>query len=175
MKTTTVEHPKGTRLVPFEGGWNVETILEKNKWYKCKERGNLVFYSSDEHNSNYGFSFLGNSWSNTLSVKDFYTWLPASEEEVKQSLIAEAEKRGFKEGVKFISAYKGHNGRIATLGKIDFHIELTPEVKTALFSGNNYILFQGKWAEIISNPNQKILERIATIEKELEQLKSELK
>jgi len=39
----------------------------------------------------------------------------------------------------------------------------------------NFIFYNGKWAEIISNPKEKILERIATIEKELEQLKSELK
>jgi hypothetical protein len=171
---TTVEHPEGTKLVPFEGGWKVETILEKNKWYKNKEYGNLVFYHSNKED-NYGFSFHQKLWSNNLHFVLDNTWLPTSEEEVKQSLIAEAEKRGFKEGVKFISAYKGHYGRIATLRKIDFHIDLTPEVKTALFSGNNYILFQGKWAEILSNHNEKILERIATIEKELEQLKSELK
>jgi hypothetical protein len=172
---TTVEHPEGTKLVPFEGGGKVETILEKNKWYKCKEYDNLVYYCSDEQ-ENYGFTYVSKEWHNGLGFPLLdYTWLPVSEEEVKQSLIAEAEKRGFKEGVKFISAYKGHYGRIATLRKIDFHIDLTPEVKTALFSGNNYILFQGKWAEILSNHNEKILERIATIEKELEQLKSELK
>jgi len=172
---TEIEHPDGTKIVPFEGGWKVEAILEKNKWYKCKEYGNLVFYKS-ENQDNYGFCFgvSYSEWSDILWFREnYYTWLPASEEEVKEALIKEAERRGCKKGIKIKSAFNDSEHIIrhgVFFYKYNDNIALIDNSQEI----GGFIYQNGKWAEI-SNHNEKILERIATIEKELEQLKAELK
>jgi hypothetical protein len=179
---TTVEHPEGTKLVPFEGGWKVETILEKNKWYKSQEFGNLVYYCSDEQ-ENYGFTYVSKEWHNGLGFPLLgYTWLPASEEEVKEALIKESERR-YKKGVHFKDLDDNLSKESLFEFDVYFHKNETvvrcaiPEKywKIGNNQSNPMVFCNGKWAEIIPNPNEKILERIATIEKELEQLKAELK
>jgi hypothetical protein len=170
---TTVEHPEGTKLVPFEGGWKVETILEKNKWYKNKEYGNLVFYHSNKED-NYGFSFHQKLWSNNLHFVLDDTWLPASEEEVKDALIKEAERRGIVKGetIAKVGINADFNSRFESIQGFKW---FSNSNILDTIGGNGHVFENGKWAEILSNPNEKILKRIATIEKELEQLKAELK
>ena len=165
---TEIEHPDGTKLVPFEGGWKVETILEKNKWYKCKEHGNLVYYCSDE-SLNYGFCFgMSNpEWSNALCLNLDYTWLPASEEEVKDALMEEAKRRGYKNGVRYMCY-----DMVQEIENMDGMNYYAYGILTDGYGGHIYD--NGEWSEICK-PNEKILERIANIEKELEQLKGELK
>jgi hypothetical protein len=174
---TIVEHPEGTKLVPFEGGWKVEIILEVGKWYKTPRLGKALFYITkvtDYRIFAYGFDYKG-KWSDE---DDFGTILDtvkhgelASEEEVKDALIAEAERRGLKKGASFSIYNKGTKciftgfGNLYIGGENKFHDK----------SGYGLLFANGKFAEIISNSNEKILERIATIEKELEQLKAELK
>ena len=167
--TTEIEHPDGTRLVPFEGGWKVETILEKEKWYKCKEYDNLVFYKSDNQD-NYGFGYgsVDPIWKDTLIFNHELTWLPASKEEVKVALIGEAKRRGYKNGVKYMCY-----DMVQEIESMDGMTYYASGILTDGYGGHIYS--NGEWSEIISNPNEKILERIATIEKELEQLKAELK
>jgi len=168
---TEIEHPDGTKLVPFEGGWKVEAILEKNKWYRNKEYDNLVFYKSDNQD-NYGFGYgsVDPIWLNTLKFNHELTWLPASEEEVKEALMEEAKRRGYTIGTKIKRDHFPHNKLRVEIDKLSFLYD-----RNRLEMGGYSIYEKGKWAEIISNPNEKILERIATIEKELEQLKRELK
>ena len=170
---TTVEHPEGTKLVPFEGGWKVETILEKNKWYKNKEYGNLVFYHSNKED-NYGFSFHQKLWSNNLHFVLDNTWLPSSEEEVKEALIAEAKRRGYKEGIHI--SWGKRKGII----KSDFYWATGSDclsVRVNLTSKkdenpNLPIMLNGKWAEILSNTNEKILEKNSNNRKGVGTIKS---
>jgi hypothetical protein len=170
MITTTVEHPEGTKLVPFEGGWKVETILETGRWYKSGKC--LCFYKSGEEQ--YGFHGVYGDWvDNAYWMTNLGNaptqWTLASEEEVKEALIKEAEHRGYREHIEFINA-RYNTLEYADNGTIEYY-----KADNVLFLASSTIFFEGRWAEIISNPNEKILKRIATIEKELEQLKAELK
>jgi hypothetical protein len=169
---TTVEHPDGTKLVPFEGGWKVETELVTGKWYKSGKC--LCFYKSEEEQ--YGFHGGYGDWMDkaywmTHLGNASTQWTLASEEEVKEALIKEAERRGIVKGVTLANVGINNKFSFKFQPITNFYLHYT----TLLDTGNGYAFHDGQWAEILSNHNEKILERIATIEKELEQLKAELK
>jgi hypothetical protein len=168
MIKTLVEHPEGTKLIKIENGWKLQVTLEKNKWYKCKEYGNLVYYHSDE-NLNYGFTYGIKKWSSCLELDLDYTWVLATYDEVKDALIAETDKKGYKIGFTVKRDHFLFNKKTSIITGDDFLW-----TGKSLEMGGLSIYELGKWAEIISNSNEKILERIAIIEKELEQLKKEL-
>ena len=142
--------------------------LEKNKWYKCKEYNNLVFYCSDKQ-ENYGMTFIDEEWSNTLWFKEYYIWTLATPNEVEEMLWKEAENRGYREGIKYRA---GGNSIYTAKGKL----------KYGFFGGDNLhfedseglIYDNGKWAEII-NENKEIKETISRLEKEINQLKLKVK
>jgi len=122
--------------------------LEVGKWYRSSNKP-LAFCSKIiNDNSFIGYGFGTGSadvWygEDERLPWDGSKWTLATEEEVKEALIKEAEKRGFKKGIKFISArYKctevAKNGSI-----IFFNDDFT------LTLDGNYIFDKGKWAEII--------------------------
>jgi len=110
---------------------------EKNKWYKgCNVIG---FYKGDS--GNYGIN--NGSWSNTINMSAIETWELMTIEEVETALIAEAKKRGFKEGVNI---------------QPDFNV-------WTHYLGGKCIFSDGKWAEIIEEAPQEIT--MSELEKEL--------
>ena len=78
-----------------------EPKLENGKWYRDRSFGNyLVCF--DESRSSYGFT-RSNNWNELLTIPthDDHRLTPATNSEVEAALIAEAKKRGFKEGVTY--------------------------------------------------------------------------
>lgn len=124
-------------------------LREKGKWYISLDGRFLHNYQGSY---SYGFNWSGN-WSNTLhaseSMDDFR---PATDKEVEEALIKEAKKRGFKEGVRFNSAYSGNiHGR--NTGVVS---ELNLSINIGLHTNNQWVFYKGKWAEIVSEPVKKM-------------------
>ena len=138
-----------------------ETKLEVGKWYKS-ESGSICFNLEDSY---YGFDCVGD-WRDITYFKigeDIYEWELATEEEVREALINEAKKRGYKEGVK---CKFGIIEEIRTIETNDFVFKLeynTLGIK--LKNGNADVIFRsGKWAEIIeqSEPTKEEINRVLT-------------
>lgn len=138
-----------------------EIKLEVGKWYKdegdvknsgliCIEKYNGYY----EGLTAYGFYWNTFEWSDThdrwcCNSKD--NLILATEEEVEQALIKEAEKRGYKVGckVKCLSA-----NEIVNIDCIDFYFWID---RSKLWLNDNCLIFyNGKWAEIISQPEEII-------------------
>ena len=98
----------------------------------------------------YGFDSNGEYKENNSGCKYDITDVPATEEEVKQALIKEAIKRGFKEGARFT-----HNEDVHAILKGDvseIHSDFF-EIKNNTFMIDGWEIFNdGKWAEIIEEP-----------------------
>ena len=151
-----------------------ETKLEVGKWYKfyhdCDEntiialifisdvKGDLVYF-------NYRFDFrYKDEW---IFNRDWFSrrhiWILATEEEVREVLINEAKKRGYKEGVK---CKFGIIEEIRTIETNDFVFKLeynTLGIK--LKNGNADVIFRsGKWSEIIeeTEPTKEEINRVLT-------------
>ena len=95
--------------------------------------------------------------------EDIYEWELATEEEVREALINEAKKRGYKEGVK---CKFGIIEDIRTIKTNDFEFKL--EYNTLCIKrkdGNSDIIFRnGKWNEIIeeTEPTKEEINRVLT-------------
>ena len=83
--------------------------LEVGVWYKYY--GSLLCFKGNETTSKiikcYGFC---SGWDEAISCglgSDLNKWTPATDKEVEEALIKEAKKRGFKEGVIFVSTFSG--------------------------------------------------------------------
>mgnify|MGYP000426812941 CR=1 FL=1 len=156
--------------------------LEVGKWYKDTYKGrekNIVFITEiDKEKNTYGYGFIYEEFTNTEEknkngkclynniASDFL--IPATEEEVKEALIKEVKKRGFKEGVKYTSVgfySKGSEHQLKF--KLTYYIE--DDMLTDGAGGSIY--YKGKWAEIISNP---IEEKINDLQKQINELKKQL-
>jgi hypothetical protein len=137
--------------------------LEKGRWYKqIHEDGNMILscFQGFGH-FQYGFSARGN-WSNQIGN----AWISsatckvelATDKEVETALIKEAEKRGFKEGVKYEN-WIGSNG-IIKYNCWSFNSENNSlSQKNNGYGALHYIFDNGKWAEIIENPIPKSLQK----------------
>jgi len=133
--------------------------LEVGKWYKSKSKPKFMFcfngkyYDSRNNNdTNLGFDTDGNwkslgVWqeNNIGALADF---IPATDKEVEDALIAEAIKRGFKNGVRVISA-RGEQWNIEN----DIFDRYN---KKTLYLDSVSIFENGKWAEIIEDIKPKI-------------------
>lgn len=149
-----------------------ELFKNKSGWYKSNLCcGSLFFLIEHNNGSAKGYGFEVNIWREHFNE---YYWStinelqPATEEEVKEALIKEAKKRGFKEGVKYTSVgfySKGSEHQLKF--KLTYYIE--DDMLTDGAGGSIY--YKGKWAEIISNP---IEEKINDLQKQLDELKKQL-
>lgn len=138
------------RLVLKEDEKPVE--LEGGKWYKYPGTSFLMCVRSYDHEdksaSGYGINSTGEWFDAVVDVEGL---TPATFEEVKDALIKEAERRGFKEGVKA----NLFGSRETTLrGYIKYNENWLSIPKTSgLIFGNDVIFRSDKgWAEIISEP-----------------------
>jgi len=122
-----------------------EVKLEVGKWYKSEDEyaSKMIVFAEaikgKETIKGYGFGVSGN-W--LVSMFGSLKWRLATYQEVEAALIAEAKKRGFKEGVYY--RYKDK-----PLCEAKGYLVLQSEYKLA-FSGSGWIIFQnGVWGEII--------------------------
>jgi hypothetical protein len=129
--------------------------LEVGKWYR-NSSGSIFNYNGVKDCNNkpcgYGIGLLG-SWyeSNQNGWGGSYTL--ATDKEVEQSLIKEAEKRGFKKGV--IVRWEGFND--SDFDGI-FRFQL---VGKNILDGNGvgYIFNNGKWATIVETITKEQAEK----------------
>ncbi len=150
-----------------------ELFESKSGWYKDKkfEDKKWLFYKDFENNKSYGFDAYGNWVFNKTVLKvDFNNEYLATEEEVKEALINEAKKRGFKNGVKFYSVLFPTTDKVIGESNDKMNWQLNRNV-LYMCSYNGAVFNNGKWAEIISKP---IEEKINDLQKQIDQLKKQL-
>ena len=135
-----------------------ELFKEKSGWYKITLKGSekwLVFYDY-ENEKRYGFNADGEWFGDGYLVKIHTSYYLAEEDEVKEALIQEAKKRGFKLGIKSSnSIYDSFVFKNNTING---------EIQNCLFSTSGLIFDNGKWEEIIKETKKMT---IAEIEKTL--------
>ena len=144
-----------------------KTELEVGRWYKLKDNPKiLALYDCFKHHRPYAYLFNANGdyeYKVEFSLFELPTyWELATEEEVREALIKEAKKRGYKEGVK---CKFGIIEDIRTLETNDFEFKL--EYNTLVIKrkdGNSDIIFRnGKWNEIIEEePTKEEINRVLT-------------
>jgi hypothetical protein len=124
--------------------------LEVGKWYNGYE-DYLLFITKIKQEIGYkkiyyyGFT-SGYVDEDYIANTDIEKYLkPATNKEVEQALIKEAKKRGFKEGVKFNSAWR--SGAICYFNGM--HYEAKNNSLSSGCSHNDCIFQSGKWAEIV--------------------------
>ena len=135
-----------------------ETKLEVGRWYKLKDNPKiLALYDCFKHHRPYAYIFNANGnyeYRVEFSLFELPTyWQLATEEEVREALINEAKKRGYKKGVK------------CKFGIIETNIfEWNGKVLLVRCkNGNADIIFKnGKWAEIIEEPTKEEINRVLT-------------
>ena len=126
-------------------------VLAVGKWYKSR---NCLFNYQKQGNV-YGF-FTDGDWTNgnggwswdATSAKPATE--PATDKEVKEALIKESKKRGFKEGVRIKSKWMRNISENKLNGKFMFDnkFELCATTNVSMY----YTIFKnGVWAEIIKD------------------------
>lgn len=134
-----------------------ENVLEVGKWYKCIEQGTLWYIKEVlENGLGSGYGFLFGEWDSNCDTilinKDNFKWKKATEEEVKQALINEAEKRGFKKGSYCAFGELGTYKRHLVTSSVKMHKDYTGYYLVVLNDedkGNDIIFRDGKWVEIV--------------------------
>ena len=122
--------------------------LEVGKWYVLKEDNNRIACYKGEHSA---YGFIGNGiWGTNIKMSQSSYWQLASETEVKEALIKEAERRGFKEGVSY---QWSKPKEIRVLGSTLYY-ESTDNV--LMDESGLWIFHNGEWAEIIEQPKEEI-------------------
>jgi len=127
----------------------------KGRWYVVKKEIQHKLHAIVNYyngiNECFGFDHNG-EWCDMANERTGYDcgrfWYSTSEE-IKEALVKEAEKRGFKAGVRYKPVFRiEDNGEIGTCtGVFSFEYE-----GDALWAGYQYIYLQGQWATIIAEP-----------------------
>lgn len=141
---------------------NPKVFLEAGKWYIGIYNGReLLFnfsgdYDKDNDPLGYGFN-LSNEYIDLDSLGwRLHTFKPATPEQVKEALVNEAKKRGYKAGVTV--------KRAVNEMKLDIKMDNLVFVKSmnALYMNSVCIFHDGKWAEIVEETELEVtLEEIA--------------
>jgi hypothetical protein len=139
-----------------------KNTLEVGKWYKEKEKSNLLVCFTDiEKGYGYGVNRI-NEWNDNFCRDDKKSFELATEQEVKEALINEAKKMGFIKGAKFLS--------VLTAVKSECGINYNYYYDENELYSNGMCLFKdGKWAEIVKEPTE-----IELIKAEIEKLNERL-
>lgn len=125
------------------------------KWYKIEKW--LIKFSSYGNGCNCGFSAYG-EWSDRMGFHEGDADIEATSSEIESHLIKEAEKRGYKAGVKYISV----NFDNECVVKKDFEYYRGTDNLTDGCGGSVYC--KGKWATIIPQDKVRLtLEDIAKL------------
>jgi protein-arginine kinase activator protein McsA len=110
-------------------------------------------------------------WSNTLWVKDIFTWRLSTKEEIESMLWEEAEKRGIDKDTKIEECLRHGDAKLINTNNFGVCYD---DAKDMLWNVNGCIYHNGKWATPL-DPNKEIKETISRLEKELEELKEKVK
>lgn len=136
--------------------------LEVGKWYKhdlCLYYVTSIYNETKEYTA-FGFDFVGVYQNNSVFGKttDYYliNCIPATEEEVKEAIIKEAKKIGFKSGVKIKSLLYGKS----ILNDYSYTFLFKDN---ELWFGGCLIFKKGKWAEICEEPKKITIQEIENI------------
>lgn len=124
--------------------------LEVGKWYNWINKELLFFITKIENDQIYYYGFDNGVFENDWIHIDNYFEL-ATPQEVETALINEAKKRGFKFGVTFNNAYNSecHNKNSGVVdSKISF-LDYSKDGFQGLHTNNQWIFYNGVWAEII--------------------------
>lgn len=137
--------------------------LEVGKWYWSIANKLICLTSVDVLRAYYyGFSssndWIGKEWMDNASVD-----IEATKEEVETALIAEARKRGFKEGVNYDSTNVGFPSQIKCYINSN---EFLYKTNNVLLIDNWRIFADGNWATIVLEDEVKEL-TVAELEEKL--------
>lgn len=123
-----------------------ENTLEVGKWYN-RQGGELLVWNDGKET--YGFTSSG-GWSDYLLCSCLPGATTATDKEVKEALIKEAKRKGFKNGAK----YRNYLGSTGIIKESCFEFRNGHLSQVDNVGGNNvhFIFEDGKWAEIISKP-----------------------
>lgn len=167
-----------------------EPVIEVGIWVKAKYQSSkfMVFIESleqpdkdDNSVKSYGFSKSGEWMDSELRCPIFLTnrCVKATPEEAKTRLIEEANRKGYRDGVKFRDLETGNirtirSNSFSSVTETSIHVS-TPQEEWIVCNGisNPRIHDNGKWAEIIDE-KAEIRESVARLEAELKDLKSKL-
>ena len=139
-----------------------ENELEVGKWYRLRNKAfNWLMCYTENGNGCYGFNSQ-NLYSNEYTMYDYHDWKLATEEEVREALINEAIKRGFKNvgelSLKLVSGEMFKKGSFNTVNNEFRYIS----VENRLNLDGVVIFYNGKWAEIVIEdiPTQEEIDRV---------------
>lgn len=129
-----------------------KTELEVGKWYRNANKALANFQGGT---NGYGFTIEGewNLFQDNWSFDFPENWIPATDKEVEEALIAEAKKRGYKKGVK-LSALKYCCNEIDN--RLEFYKyfpSVSKDIGHRLELNGTGIYQDGAWAEIL--PKEK--------------------
>lgn len=134
-----------------------EPKFEVGKWYRSKEQKEIIFFAERiEGQKVWGYGFNEGIWKTDTFFAGFHNpCLEASKEEVEQALIAEAKKRGFKEGVSIKAWTKGSYKIFGSQFRYNAEENRVEpgiyECANSLYLGDCQVFKDGKWAEIIED------------------------
>jgi len=123
--------------------------LPKKSWVKHKD-GTIVYRTGRAS----GYGLLGGSWLDNDGWTFSYfseSWQPATEEEVKEMLIAEAKRRGV-----WDCEIKNHANGTRFTGYVSFDEEFAFK-SNKLFSKYGLIFDNGKWATKLEKPKTETI------------------
>ena len=164
-KKGMTEHLKEKGLIKEE--------FEVGKWYKAINSQALCFIVSfpnrgiKDECEVYGFDISGD-WIGGENCYGSITneFRKATDKEVEDALIKEAKKREFKEGVKYISLTTGDNVLINFKEHDDFAKDFYGSIyNNQLCACHGTIFMGGKWAEIIEEKKEIVVNGVTYIEK----------
>jgi hypothetical protein len=117
--------------------------LAVGKWYKYDEKAfkALMVWG----NSEYTYGFWNGEYKDNLCFRDAFNKIPATDKEVSEALIAEAKRRGYKNG-----NYECMAVRNTLFVKDNFFFESsTGQLWMGIDGYANQVFANGVWAEII--------------------------
>ena len=137
-----------------------ENKLEVGKWYRLRNKAfNWLMCYTENRYGCYGFN-SENLYSNEYVMYDYNDWKLATEEEVREAIINEAIKRGFKNigDLKIKNTYGDIRNGYRTINN-DFYYDY---ISNTLNLDGVIIFKDGIWAEIIeqSEPTQEEIDRV---------------
>lgn len=163
-----------------------EVKLEVGKWYKLidEPRFKFQFNGSVGESSHSGFNRDGEWVDMKLYIGYDRKYKICTEKEIKNALIAESEKR-YSSGTFFIDlddkktkeSLFEFGAYISGLSNETMVRGVVPEKYWRIGNTNSNceVFNNGKWAEIVVDPNKEIKETISRLEKELAELKDKVK
>ena len=135
----------------------IKEEFEVGKWYKSKNH-NITACYVDEHN-NYGVSF--GVWKDAMILNHFEAWTLATDKEVETALIKEAKKLIKKGVVKCLHECDD----IYSMEDVKYFEWSGRCLRVHLKGGCCCIFDGGKWATIIEEPKEIVVNGITYIEK----------